>query len=35
MTMRILTYKNQPAGIYIMRVRLSDGMEYSQRIIKE
>ena len=25
----------QPAGIYIMRMRLSDGMEYSQRIIKE
>ena len=26
---------NLTAGIYIMRVRLSDGMEYSQRIIKE
>ena len=26
---------NLTTGIYIMRVRLSDGMEYSQRIIKE
>ena len=31
----IVDFSGQPAGIYIMRVRLSDGMEYSQRIIKE
>ena len=31
----IVDLSGQPAGIYIMMVRLSDGMEYSQRIVKE